>query len=103
MSQRKPFAAWYNSGAWRKRRAYQLDAAPLCNRCLSRGVVTPATVANHNPPHRGDWQAFMNGPLESLCAPCHDITAQREEKRGYAIGHDIDGRPIAARRGWRGV
>ena len=30
-----------------------------------------AEVAHHVKHHEGDWTAFVNGKLESLCAPCH--------------------------------
>jgi hypothetical protein len=44
---------------------------PLCRLCLEAGRVTPATVADHDPPHRGDFTAFELGPLRSLCIECH--------------------------------
>ena len=45
---------------------------PLCRLCLHAGRVTPATVADHDPPHRGDLTALRLGQLRSLCADCHN-------------------------------
>jgi len=45
---------------------------PLCRLCLEAGRVTPATVADHIEPHKGDFTAFRLGELRSLCADCHD-------------------------------
>ena len=39
---------------------------------LEGGRVTPATVADHVTPHRGDFTTFKLGELRSLCADCHN-------------------------------
>lgn len=80
--QSKPYRNWYKLDVWLRRRADQLAREPLCARCLAGDLprLTPATVANHNPPHRGDWEIFITGPLESLCKTCHDSDAQAEER-----------------------
>jgi 5-methylcytosine-specific restriction enzyme A len=64
--------------AWQKRRAAHLRAHPLCEYCKRQGLVTPATVADHITPHRGD-PALFAGPLQSLCATCHGSIKAREE------------------------
>ena len=58
-------------------------AHPLCKFCLSRGIVTAATVVDHVIPHRGNWNAFVTGELLTLCAPCHNGAKQQIEQRGY--------------------
>jgi hypothetical protein len=63
---------WYCTASWQRRRAHQLMIEPLCRLCLERGRVTPATVADHIEPHRGDFAAFRLGELRSLCADCHN-------------------------------
>ena len=65
-------ASWYGLLAWKKRQRYQLREHPLCAACLESGFVTAATVADHNPPHEADWNAFRLGPLQSLCVACHE-------------------------------
>ena len=58
---------------WRKRRAQQLAAHPLCAFCMKlSGKVTPASVADHVERHGGDPIKFQ-GALQSLCKECHDI------------------------------
>lgn len=58
--------SWYRHPAWRARARAQLLTAPRCARCPS-----PAAVAGHVTPHRGDWPAFITGPLVSLCYRCN--------------------------------
>ncbi|MFX4223552.1 MAG: hypothetical protein ACMVO3_22770 [Thalassobaculum sp.] len=76
----KPWRAWYKLPLWRRRREGQLTAQPLCQRCLEKELIAEATVANHKKPHRGDWELFAYGELESVCKPCHDREIQREER-----------------------
>jgi 5-methylcytosine-specific restriction enzyme A len=66
-----PWRSWYGLERWKKRARHQLRLEPLCRACLARGFVVPATIADHEPPHRGNWNAFRLGPLQSLCADCH--------------------------------
>jgi 5-methylcytosine-specific restriction protein A len=78
--QAHPWRAWYSLPVWKRRRADQLAREPLCERCRARDVTTAATVANHRVPHRGDWDLFIAGDLESLCGPCHNAEVQAEER-----------------------
>jgi 5-methylcytosine-specific restriction enzyme A len=70
---------WYSTAAWRKRRAHQLTIEPLCRMCLAEGRTTPATVADHVVPHRGNPGLFWQGELQSLCATCHSRFKQSQE------------------------
>jgi 5-methylcytosine-specific restriction enzyme A len=65
----------------------------LCRQCLADGKVTSASVADHNPPHNGDWNAFRLGPLQSLCADCHG-RKRDNDARGYRSAIGDDGLPI---------
>jgi hypothetical protein len=67
---------------------------PLCRLCLERGRVTPATIADHVTPHRGDWNAFLLGELQSLCRACHNRDKRFEEIRGYRLDVGEDGWPL---------
>lgn len=78
--QARPWRRWYNLAAWKRRRAEQLAREPLCKMCLAEGRTTVATVADHREPHRGDWDRFIGGALDSLCKPHHDGKKQREER-----------------------
>jgi len=96
----KPWRKWYGTTRWKRRRADQLTRQPLCQRCQAKGLVQVATVAHHVIKHNGDEQLFWNGELASSCAPCHDIIEQGIEARGYEVGCDTSGRPVAADHPW---
>jgi 5-methylcytosine-specific restriction enzyme A len=92
-AQSLPWRDWYSLQRWRKRARHQLRTEPLCAACLKQKRVTPATIADHDPPHKGDWNAFRLGPLQSLCADCH-AGKWAEDKRGYRCDVGDDGLPI---------
>lgn len=96
----KPWRAFYKTSRWRRLREAQLHKEPLCQRCKAKGLVVEATVAHHVHRHEGDAVKFFEGELASSCAPCHDTVEQGIEARGYEIGNDISGRPIAADHPW---
>lgn len=79
-----PTRLLYRTARWRRLRAEQLAAEPLCRLCAEEGRTTRATVCDHVEPHRGDVDAFWRGPFQSLCdeAPqrCHSRVKQREER-----------------------
>jgi 5-methylcytosine-specific restriction enzyme A len=95
---------FYDTGFWHRRRKLLLTRHPLCKFCLDRGVVTVATVADHVERHNGDWNKFVLGKLQSLCADCHNSSKRLIEIRGYdkAVGDDgwpVDPRHPANKRG----
>jgi 5-methylcytosine-specific restriction protein A len=61
--------------------------------CFKRGIVMPATIADHIEPHRGNWNAFWLGALQSLCANCHESRKKFEENRGFTCDVGSDGWP----------
>ena len=88
---------WYCTASWARRRAYQLRVEPLCRLCLEVGRVTPATVADHVVPHRGDFTAFRLGQLRSLCADCHN---RLDRTNGPRAPVREDGTPSDPRHPW---
>ena len=88
-----PRRTWYSLQQWKNRRAYQLRVEPLCRLCMEQGRITLATVADHHPPHDGDWNKFVLGELRSLCAPCHDAL-QGFVHKGYSSEIGVEGYPI---------
>lgn len=96
MSYRAQANRWYSSARWKAKRERQLSEHPLCKMCLAEGRATPATIADHRTPHRGDYDKFWNGDLDSLCKPHHDSDKQRIEA-GKALKPRIgaDGWPVA--------
>jgi 5-methylcytosine-specific restriction endonuclease McrA len=87
---------WYQLQFWRNRRAHQLRIEPLCRRCLERGIATPATQADHVEPHRGNWNAFVFGELQSLCVRCHN---EKQFSQRFGFHRDVgpDGLPLDPR------
>lgn len=85
---------WYSTQRWRARRKAQLASEPLCRMCGARGTLTAATVADHVVPHRGDYDLFWNGELQSLCASHHSSAKQSIEVRGFSKEVDANGWPI---------
>jgi 5-methylcytosine-specific restriction protein A len=73
----------YSQVAWSKIRTRQLSRQPLCARCYSDGKVTAATVVDHVFPHRRDVDAFKVNLFQSLCAPCHSLKTQDENRGRY--------------------
>lgn len=84
----------YSLAKWKRRRLDQLTREPLCRWCEAAGLITPATIADHVVPHRGDLDLFWNGELQSMCAVCHDAGKSRQERGGYDSACDLDGYPI---------
>jgi len=86
---------WYQLGRWRHLAKHQLKIEPLCAFCLAKGRATPATIADHVQPHEGDWNQFVLGRLQSLCAPCHSGPKQRQDRGWTKPVYGPDGWPIA--------
>lgn len=81
VSEPRPYQHLYRKQRWRKMRLRQLQKHPLCAFCLEQGRITPANVADHTVPHKGDERLFFDeGNLQSLCASCHNSDKQREER-----------------------
>ena len=89
-AQSLPGRDWYSLQRWRERARHQLKIEPLCAACLKANRMTPATIADHHPPHRGDWNAFRFGPLQSLCA-CYHSRKGANDRHGYACDIGDDG------------
>jgi len=83
---------WYDRACWRKRAAHQLRVEPFCRSC---GAV--ASVVDHVEPHRGNWNAFRLGDVQSLCKSCHDGGKRFEEVRGFDNRIGLDGLPTDKR------
>jgi len=62
--------------------------------CLRKGLVVPATVADHVIPHHGDQWGFWFGELQSLCASHHSGSKAEQEHLGYSREIGVDGWPV---------
>ncbi|TCK37987.1 HNH endonuclease [Paraburkholderia sp. BL8N3] len=95
------WAALYNTSQWRKLRAAQLHAHPVCLMCLAQGFDVKATVVDHIRPHKGDTRRFYDpANLQSLCKTCHDSTKHLIELYGMTPGCDADGNPTDPNHPW---
>lgn len=95
---------WHSTYRWQQRRRQQLQHHPLCVMCRAKGIVAVATVADHVVPHKGNYDLFWHGELQSLCAFHHNKTKQRIERKGskaidveYSNACDVHGKPIDPR------
>jgi len=71
---RRPSSQRGYDATWRRVRRAKLSVNPLCEKCLSRGRVTPATMVHHKKPvcDYPDLRLVWEN-LESLCEACHDV------------------------------
>lgn len=74
---------WYKKAAHRKWRKLVMQRDNwLCQECLRRGKITPATEAHHKIAleDRPDLALDVDNG-EGLCWNCHELTKQRKQKR----------------------
>lgn len=67
---------FYKKAVWRKLRVQALERDHyLCQECLRRRRVTPATEVHHiKPLEKFPELGLTLSNLESLCWPCHEAT-----------------------------
>lgn len=93
---------FYDSVAWKNaRRSYKQSVGGLCERCLAKGIITPADIVHHIEPLNEDNVSNLDislgrKNLQALCRKCHaevhdDIYARRSGRR-YKI--DENGRVV---------
>jgi len=70
---------YYNTKQWKNLRNYYIRRHPLCEICLSKGIVKEANEVHHKLPYlRGKtdeerWKLLTDEDnLMSLCYECHD-------------------------------
>lgn len=91
----KETKAFYDSQAWKNtRRNYKQSVGGLCERCLAKGIITPAEIVHHKTPLTADNVKDLNislswKNLEALCRQCHaevhdEMYADRSGRR-YTI------------------
>jgi hypothetical protein len=65
--------------------------------CRAAGLIVPATAVDHIKPHRGDYNSFVLGDLQSLCQTSANRTKEQIEVCGYALDIGADGLPTDRR------
>ena len=85
---------FYKSAAWRKNsRAYLASVDGLCERCMARGIYTPALIVHHRihltPENMNNPSITMGWfNLEALCLDCHNKEHFQKQEKRYAFGAD---------------
>lgn len=83
--------AFYAGRPWVKcRRAYLNSKGGLCERCLAKGLIQPATEVHHKiritPENVTDPNIALNwGNLEALCSACHKEEHTARKGRRYTV------------------
>lgn len=78
---------FYKSKAWQEcRRAYMKKAGGLCERCLSKGIITPGVIVHHKvhltERNINDPNISLNFKnLELVCRDCHALYHAKKTKR----------------------
>jgi len=85
---------WYGLGRWKTKQKFQMQTHPLCAFCLGKGLVTKGVIADHVKAHRGDWNEFWMGKLQTLCRNCHESGKKFQENRGFRSDIGEDGFPL---------
>ena len=89
--------SFYNSKKWKRCRALYLSVHPYCERCLARGIVTPAEHVHHKvyidtPEKVNDPFYSLNADnLEALCEPCHSREHNARSQVEDGLYFDADG------------
>ena len=88
---------FYRSKAWQNcRRSYLASVGGLCERCLTRGKITPAVIVHHREhlqDHFTAEQALSWDNLEALCRQCHadehpEVYEKKRRPRRYEVTDD---------------
>ena len=74
----------YKGARWKKTRRLKLQLNPFCERCLKKGIYSPAFIIHHkeyitDKNYMFDEVFYNLDNLESLCQPCHNQEHFSEE------------------------
>lgn len=77
-NKKKEIFDFYNCTRWRRLRLAKLADNPLCEICLSKGVIEPTTDIHHikkfsegSTKEEMNELAYSYNNLQSLCSKCH--------------------------------
>lgn len=76
----------YNSTRWRKDRRLHLAANPLCVECIKEGIVSEATVSDHDKPIREGGDPWDWSNRRALCGRHHNQKSGREAHKRMGKG-----------------
>ena len=80
--------AKYQSKQWQKVRNLKIAMQPFCERCLLKGIYTPAKIVHHkeyitDENYFNDNVFFNLDNLESICISCHNEEHFADKKEYY--------------------
>lgn len=84
---------FYTTRAWRKsKESYLRSVGRLCEVCLKKGLIVPATQVHHKTPitpeNLNDPRVTLDhGNLMALCEECHQAQHRTKRWRCDALGH----------------
>ena len=91
---------FYATPAWKHtRKAYRQSVGGLCERCLAKGIVTPAEIVHHIVPLTDDNISNLDlalgwGNLQALCRKCHAEVHEEMKAKGQRYTIDEMGRVV---------
>jgi len=72
-SSREARQAFYRSSSWLRLRDAKLYAKPICEICITKGIVTPAQDVHHKIDIKDQPNLRLTySNLQSLCYDCHN-------------------------------
>lgn len=87
---------FYKTQAWKNTsRNYMQSKAGLCEKCLAKGLITPAEVVHHKEPLTDDNINDFNislswDNLQALCRSCHAAAHEEIYRRRSGKRYRID-------------
>lgn len=82
----------YNTTQWRQTRETYLKQHPLCEECLNKGKVTPASSVHHidSPFKTGEINYHLLLDFDNLMAICHECHGEHHAKeQGHTTTAEI--------------
>lgn len=83
---------YYNTTEWRKLRESYMKQHPVCEECLNKGKITPATSVHHktSPFKNGNCNKALFLDYNNLEAVCHECHAEIHNKeQGHISVQDV--------------
>lgn len=73
------YEAFYKSSAWHKLSNQYRIAHPMCENCLTHGIIRKVDICDHKIPIKTDWSKRLDyNNLQSLCQYCHNAKTENE-------------------------
>jgi 5-methylcytosine-specific restriction protein A len=82
-TKRPAWHGWYSTEPWLSIRRAWLSRNPMCAYCTKEGREHFGTHVDHEPPHNGEWAAFVDeSRFQTLCERHHNQKTARQTKFG---------------------